>query len=149
MQPPLPDPPSLFPLPQRSVKASKWPFKNPAVPKQLSLGACKEATGANQSLPATCCSCRPWLEGLQGRAFSWAAAPVQPLCKLGAGTAITPWTCVPFIAIPRCIRYFCPPHWHELPSCVGAAGCRQSWLVPVHGKRCRDGKQQPTGQGGL
>ncbi|EOA94268.1 hypothetical protein Anapl_09537 [Anas platyrhynchos] len=45
---------------KRSIKAYKWPFKNTAIPAELSLGACKEATGANQSLPETHCSCRSW-----------------------------------------------------------------------------------------
>lgn len=100
MQPPLPDPPSPYPLPQRSIKAYKWPFKNPAVPEQLSLGACKEATGANQSLPAAHCSCCSWLEGLKGRAFLLGCSPLQSLCKLEAGAAIAPWTYVPPFTMP-------------------------------------------------
>lgn len=101
MQPPLPDPPSPFPLPQCSIKARKRPFKNPAVPKQLSLGACKEATGANQSLPAVLLlhSCS---EGLQGKAFSW----VQPHGNPRAG-----WDQVPSPHTP--VFPLCHPQLHK------------------------------------
>lgn len=82
MQPPLPDPPPPFPLPQCSTKARKWPFKNPVVPKQLSLGACKEATGANQSLPAPCCSSIRAQRGSKER-LSPGCSPVAILVRVG------------------------------------------------------------------
>lgn len=105
MQPSLPDPPCPYALPRHSIKASKWPFKNPAIPKQLSLSACKEATGANQSLPVAHCSCRSWLEQLKGWAFSSGCSPLQPLCKSEPGAPITPRTHVPQFAIPSIAVY--------------------------------------------